>query len=175
MRTLGYHVVISGYGLWLPGDSRGHWSDAWDAQLGFIEPHQLHPGDPVRERIASERMKHPPVRLDGAMTQAVIGAIGRCEADSDWRIVAASIESTYTHLPLTYSSRDIDTTIKWLKDQSVKAVHRETHHAGPVWCKGNWCGVIFDEPAWDNARAYIERHNVRRRAAPRPYEFLSTS
>ena len=49
-QTLGYHIVISGYGLWLPGDERGHWSEAWDAELGFIEPHALHAGDPVRKR-----------------------------------------------------------------------------------------------------------------------------
>ena len=27
--TLGFHYVKSGYGLWLPGDDRGHWSEAW--------------------------------------------------------------------------------------------------------------------------------------------------
>ncbi len=47
-RTIGYHLVKSGYGLWLPGDTRGHWSSAWDEQIGFFEPHHLHAGDPVR-------------------------------------------------------------------------------------------------------------------------------
>ena len=42
--TLGYHYVKSTYGQWLPGDERGHWSTAWDAQIGFIEPHMLHRG-----------------------------------------------------------------------------------------------------------------------------------
>ena len=44
--TLGYHWVKSCFGLWLPGDDRGHWSEAWDDQIGFIEPHTLHDGDP---------------------------------------------------------------------------------------------------------------------------------
>jgi hypothetical protein len=57
--TYGYHIVISGYGVWLPGDERGHWSTAWDEELGFIEPHTLHPGDPVRKRMALERQKQP--------------------------------------------------------------------------------------------------------------------
>jgi len=46
-QTIGYHLVKSGFGLWLPGDERGHWSEAWDAQLGYIEPHTLHPGDVI--------------------------------------------------------------------------------------------------------------------------------
>ena len=57
LRTIGFHIVISGYGLWLPGDERGHWSDAWDEELGFVEPHTLHAGDPVRKRMAEERQK----------------------------------------------------------------------------------------------------------------------
>jgi hypothetical protein len=24
--TIGYHIVKTGYGLWLPGDERGSWS-----------------------------------------------------------------------------------------------------------------------------------------------------
>ena len=172
-KTLGFHVVVSGYGLWLPGDGRGHWSEAWDADLGLIEPHQLHPGDPVRLRIARERTKHASVRLDRSMAAAVAGAIGRCAAASDWTAEAAAIEATHTHLLLTYSTRDIGATIKWLKDQSTKAVHAETAHQGPVWCKGNWCTFVFDHAAWKNARTYIERHNVRRGLGPRPYDFLA--
>jgi REP element-mobilizing transposase RayT len=171
-RTLGYHIVISGYGLWLPGDDRGHWSEAWDEELGFIEPHTLHAGDPVRKRMAEERRKYPAVRLDEAMRSLVIETITRCRAESDWRMAAASIEPTHTHLLLTYSDRDIDHTVKWLKDQTTKAIHRQTKHCGPVWCKGRWRSFIFDIDVWRNTQAYIERHNERRGEHPRPYPFI---
>jgi hypothetical protein len=131
-QTLGYHIVISDYGLWLPGDERGHWSEAWDAELGFIEPHKLHPGDPARKRMAEERQKHPAVTLNDLMRTAVADAIGDCRVDSDWQIAAGSIESTHTHLLLTYSKRNVDTMVKWLTDQATKAIHRDTAHAGPV-------------------------------------------
>ena len=171
-RTLGYHIVISGYGLWLPGDERGHWSEAWDHDVGFIEPHTLHAGDRVRRRMAEERQRHPPVRLDAAMQAVVIDTIPQCCADSNWQIAAASIEPTHTHLLLTYTEREIDTTIKWLKDRMTKAIHRQTQHTGPVWCKGRWRSFVFDDEVWTNTRAYIERHNTRRGIAPRPYPFL---
>ena len=128
VQTIGYHIVLGGYGLWLPGDHRGHWSDVWDDLIGFTEPHTLHPGDPVRRRMAEERMVNPPTRLDGAMIAAVTGAFGRCAADSDWNVAAASVEPTHTHLLLTYTVREIDRTVKWLKDQMTKAVHRNTSH-----------------------------------------------
>ena len=171
-RTIGYHIVISGYGLWLPGDERGNWSEMWDEELGFIEPHMLHAGDPVRKRMAEERQAHLPVRLDVRMQVVVAETIERCRGESDWQIGAASIEATHVHLLLTYSERDIDNTVKWLKDQMTKAIHHATDHTGPVWCKGRWRSFIYEQVVWRNTRAYIERHNERRKIGPRPYSFI---
>jgi REP element-mobilizing transposase RayT len=171
-RTLGYHIVISGYGLWLPGDGRGHRSEAWDEELGFIEPHKLHPGDPVRKRMAEERQKHSAVRLNGEMQQTVIDTMTRCQSESNWQIAAASIEPTHIHLLLTYSERNIDSTVKWLKDQARKAIHHDTSHTGPVWCKGRWRSYIFEDEVWENTQLYIQRHDERRGEALRPYSFI---
>jgi hypothetical protein len=82
------------------------------------------------------------------------------------------VESTHTHLLLTYTERDIDLTVKWLKDQTTKAVHRQTAHTGPVWCKGRWRGFLFDPLMWKNTRRYIERHNEHRGESPRPYAWV---
>ena len=172
--TLGFHIVKSGYGLWLPGDVRGSWSAAWDKKIGYYEPHMLHPGDPVRERMAQERMKHRPVRLNAEMISAVEHAIDECVTKSagGLRIVAAAIESTHMHLLIPFHSRNIDVTAKWIADQTTKAVHRHTQHAGPVWCKGKWRSYIFEEFLWENIWEYIERHNTRHGRSARPYSFL---
>jgi len=171
--TLGFHLVIGGYGLWLPGDDRGHWSTAWDRRIGYVEPHHLHEGDPTRQRMAAELMKHPPTRLSGAMMSIVAQSIGKCEAESEWQIAAASIEPTHIHLLLTYSRRPIDNTVKWLKDQATKAVHRGTCHDGPVWSEGKWRSYIFSMETWENTTRYIEYHNERRGEGPCPYDFIT--
>jgi len=173
--TLGYHYVKSTYGQWLPGNERGSWSAAWDDQIGFIEPHMLHPGDPVRLRMAEERMKHPPVRLTNTMIDVVAATIAECVAVSadGLAVAAAAIEPTHLHLLIPYSGRDIDNTAKWLADRMTKAIHRQTAHSGPVWCKGKWCSYVFDQANWDSAKEYIERHNVRRGRHARPYAFLT--
>lgn len=173
--TLGYHWVKTCYGLWLPGNARGHWSEAWDEQIGYFEPHMLHAGDPVRLRMAQERMKHPEVKLSPAMIGVVERVLGECEASSPWNIVAASIERTHTHLLITYSGLDFHRTAKWLSQQTTKAIHRETPHAGPVWGKGDWTVYLFDVGYFRNVKRYIERHNVRRGVGARPYPFLSES
>lgn len=122
--------------------------------------------------MAMERMKFPPTRLTAEMMRIVADTVGICAAQSPWRITAASIEATHTHLLITYSGRDIYNTTKWLADQTTKAIHRQTDFQGPVWCKGNWCSFIFDDKRWSNVKAYIERHNLRRGLAAVPFAFI---
>jgi hypothetical protein len=163
-RTIGYHLVKSAYGLWLPGEDRGSWSAAWDDQIGFYEPHTLHPGDPIRQRMAAERMAHPPVQFTDEMMATITQSLRDCIAKSNGGLIvdAFAIETTHMHLALPYTGRDIDNTAKWLADQTTKAVHRNTPHPGPVWCKGCWRTFIFEDDNWQNVLTYIERHNTRR-------------
>jgi REP element-mobilizing transposase RayT len=174
-RALGYHLVKTTYGTWLPGDSRGHWSSAWDEEIGYFQPHHLHEGDPVRQRMAEERMKHPPALLDAAMIDAVADAVARCAAESDWKVAAATIEPTHMHLLMTPTARDVEKTAKWIAQETTKAVHKETSFAGPVWCGGKWLGFIFDADHWENTRVYIERHNIRRGLPARPWDWIVPS
>lgn len=174
-RTLGYHVVKSGYGLWLPGDDRGHWSEAWDDDLGLIEPGTLHAGDPVRLRMARERLAHPPVTLTPPMIRVIADTLAGLVTRSrgGLAIAAAAIERTHTHLLIPYTGRDIDHTVKWIADQTTKAIHRHTDHAGPVWCKGRWRTFVFEASHWNNTTAYIRRHNTRRGLPPDPFPFIT--
>ena len=172
MRTIGYHIVKTAYGMWLPGDQRGSWSTAWDEQIGFMDPHTLQPGDPVRLRMSAERMKHPVVRWSPDMLATMERALAQCMAESDWRIAAASLEPTHIHLVLTYTAGDIDQTCKWIADRCTKAIRRDCGHTGPIWAKGKWCGFIYDATTWKNAVQYVQRHNIRRRVGPRPYVFF---
>ena len=144
MQTIGFHLVKTGYGLWLPGDWRGHWSSAWDEMIGYYESHQLHDGDPMRERMAREQMKHRPTRFTGPMQDAIADAVGGCVAASDWQIAATAIESTHMHLLITYTPRDIHGVAKWIAQETTKAVHRQTDFAGPVWCEGKWLNYVTE-------------------------------
>ncbi|MCI0332473.1 MAG: transposase [Planctomycetes bacterium] len=172
-RTIGYHIVKSAHGLWLPGDTRGHWSSAWDEQIGYFDPRHLHAGDPARERMAKERMKHPPTRFSPAMIEAVASAVGECAGSSDWQVAAAAIESTHMHLLLTYTERDVDGTAKWIAQVTTKSVHKTTSSSVPVWCEGKWLEFIYDQSHWENLQRYIERHNLRRGLPLKPWNWIS--
>jgi REP element-mobilizing transposase RayT len=106
------------------------------------------------------------------MMEAAAAAVGACCHDSDWRVVAASIESTHMHLQLTFTPRDIGNTAKWISDQCTKAIRRRAGFEAKVWAKGRWLQYIFDADHWDRLLAYIERHNMRRGLPAKPYPWI---
>ena len=165
--------MLSAYGQWLPGDARGSWSAAYDQQLGFVEPHQLHPGDPVRHRMASERMTQSAVRFTAPMQNAILNAVARCVAVSDWQIAAFTLEPTHAHLLLAYTGRPIESTVKWLKQSCTRAVHKQTDHLGKVWCEGSWRVFVFNAGQWNATMRYIDNHNVHRVGVTNPYKFVT--
>ena len=171
--VIGYHIVKTTYGTWLPGDERGSWSEGWDDRLGYFGAHRLHDGDARRERMARARMKCEPVVLTAGMVRAVTGAVGACAERSSWEVGALAIEPTHMHLLITCSGLDVDRTARWIGQMTTKAVHRDTDHAGVVWSKGSWRGYVRDAKQWQSTAAYIERHNVRRGLAARPYGFIA--
>jgi REP element-mobilizing transposase RayT len=125
--------------------------------------------------MAAERMTHPPTVLDDRMIDAVAMAVANGAAASDWRVAAAAIERTHMHLLLTATSRDVERTVKWISQQTTKAVHRETAFAGPVWSEGRWLEYVFDDGHWENLRRYIERHNERRGLPAAPWQWVDAA
>ncbi|MEM7576868.1 MAG: hypothetical protein AAF328_05265 [Planctomycetota bacterium] len=162
MLTLGVHLVKSAFGQWLPGDERGHWSPAWDKQIGFSPSHRLNAGDPVRLAMAQRAMTRRSVTWTPVMIQIFARTLRSCAEDSDWSPAALSIEPTHLHALIRGLDRDADITIKWVSDRMTKAVRRETGYAGPVFAKGRWRCFVFDEEQWINTLNYITRHEGKR-------------
>src|SRR2546430_12914156 len=78
---VGYHIIFSAYGFWLPNDPRGSWSDfvgSWDLfrygrATTTTERHSVaHRGHDRSLRLAGKSaLKRPPVQLTGIQARAV--------------------------------------------------------------------------------------------------------
>lgn len=175
---LGYHVVKTAYGRWLPGDERGSWSEAWSAGRGFYGAHQFHAGDEARRMIATARMRYAPATLTEEVQCAVEHAVSDCvnSANGKLRIIAAAMEPHHMHLLIAFEGEHpVSSTVRWLFHKATRKVHATTSHTGPVWVKNHWCGEIENDVQWDNAIEYIEQHNVRAGRQRRPYSFLTAT
>lgn len=172
MSVIGYHLVKTTYGTWLPGDARGHWSSIQDDDGRYIEHRKLHGGDEERRAHAQQQMKAPPTYLSAEMMTVIEEVLVECAASSEWKIAAGAIEPTHLHLLITDCGRRMENTVTWLSHRLTMAIRKQTGFLGPLWTHGHWCETIADGSHWQNLIVYIENHNVRRGVGPRPYKFL---
>ncbi len=156
--SIGAHIIKTAYGQWLPGDPRGHWSAAWNPEQGHHNPHQLNPGDPIRQKQAADRMNHPPTIWSTPIRQTIAETIQACANQSDWSTAALAVEPTHFHLAVTPSPTKLDSTCKWLAQEVTKAIRAEHNHPNPTFAKGKWAAVITEDTHWHNALNYINRH-----------------
>src|SRR4051794_14660183 len=107
--VLGYHVIFSAYGFWLPNDPRESWSEfvgAWELFLAggkattTDETCSLaHRPHDRRRRLAAKRvLKLPPVRFTGVQARAVGRGFAGYAAESGLPVWACSILPEHVHL-----------------------------------------------------------------------------
>ena len=161
---IGHHVVKSGHGLWLPGDERGSWRKEWDQQIGEHGSTRFAVGDPIMERMARERLKHPPVTWTLQIQRRMFATLRRLVAESggELNIPALAIEETHLHLLVKASRHPIESTARWISHQLTIDIQAMPGHRGPVFAEGRWRGWIRDDRHWEEAYAYIQSHNTRR-------------
>ena len=78
--VLGYHIILSAYGFWLPNDPRGSWSDTIRVYelLRFGPASKVQttrsvantPHDCALRIAAKQALRHKPVRFSGLQARA---------------------------------------------------------------------------------------------------------
>src|SRR6185437_15990785 len=105
---VGYHVIFSTYGFWLPNDPRGSWSDfvgSWELfRYGPATKttetrslaHREH--DQARRKAAKSELKYPPVRFTGLQARAVARGFARYVERTGLPVWACAILRDHVHL-----------------------------------------------------------------------------
>lgn len=182
--VIGYHLVWTAYGWWLPNDPRGsmsrHIASDVIAQLG-----ELHYGrkrvQPASRDIrsfyerAQEVLKFPLLRFSDPERVAI--ADGFAEAVSTYRYTcyACAIMPDHVHL-LIRKHRDLaETMIAHLQKASFQHVIEwgERHCDHPVWGGSGW--KVYEDSVEDMRRTvgYIEDNPVKARMPAQRWEFVT--
>ena len=106
--TLAHHLIISAYGIWLPNDPRGSWSDivlAWElAKFGEatkVETRQsvaAAPHDRKLRKEAKEALKYPAVIFTGVQARSIGTGFATYLKRSGVVVWACSILPDHVHL-----------------------------------------------------------------------------
>src|SRR5436190_10952887 len=107
--VLGYHIIFSAYGFWLPNDPRGSWSDfvgAWELFLAAGKATKTderrsvarRTHDRERRLAAKESLSRPAVQFSGVQARAIGRSFADYVAKSALPIWACSILPEHVHL-----------------------------------------------------------------------------
>ncbi len=168
---VGYHVIFSTYGFWLPNDPRGSWSDfvgSWDlfrygGATTTAETHSLAYGEHDRaKRIASKKaLQYPPVLFNGLQARAVARGFALYAARSGLPVWACSIMPDHVHMVLGRSHLRVEQTVIQLKASATlelekEGIHplakyrREGRRTPKAFARGEWKVFLDPDDVWRN-------------------------
>jgi REP element-mobilizing transposase RayT len=185
--VIGFHVILTAYGFWLPNDPRGSWSDfvgAWElvrfGRATKTDERRSLAGEPHDRRTrvrAKQVLKYPAVRFTGRQARAIGRGFDALVNRSALSICACSILPEHTHLVVGQHRYPIEQIANLLKGAATRQLMSEgLHPFGALrekcgrlphaWARGLW-KVFLGTPA-DVRRAvrYVE-DNPSREGLPR--------
>ena len=136
--VLGYHLIITAYGFWLPNDPRGSWSDfvgSWEllrfgpaTKTNSRRSVAARPHDAQLRRAAKQALKYPDVHF----TDAQVRTVGRGFADwvrhNGVTIWACSILPEHAHLVVGRHHYKVEQVANLLKGGSTRALLADGLH-----------------------------------------------
>ena len=183
--VLGYHLILTGYGFWLPNDPRGSWSDV-------VRVFELRPFGPARKvhtkqsiahmshnrakRAAAKRaLKHPAIRFNGEQARAVARGIGEAVEAHALKIHAGTVIPDHVHLVVARHDRlSIEDIGQRIKASATRRWNAERIGFGrSPWAKGQWAVYLNDESAVRRAIRYVEDNPVRAGLRRQRWNFLT--
>jgi len=191
---LGFHVIFSTYGFWLPNDPRGSWSDSvrcWEL-VRFGAATKVNTRASVADvehdrklRWAAKRaLKYPEVHLTGQQAQAVGFGFRDAVQESDYIIHACSILPQHVHMVLGPHSRRIQRIVGHLKARATQQlIERGLHPLSKFvelngttpspWGRKCWKVFLYHERHLLRAIRYVERNPKKERKPQQNWSFIT--
>ena len=182
--VIGYHLIMTAYGWWLPNDPRGSTSRCVASDV-IAELGELHFGrkrmQPASREVrefyerAAEVLRFPLLEFDQNTREAIAEAFNRCLVEQRYTCYGCAILQDHVHLLIRKHRHLAEDMIQNLQQCSAERVRsqglRGRDH--PVWVQGGW-KVFLDEP--DDIRRtinYIHRNPPKHRLAEQRWVFVT--
>jgi REP element-mobilizing transposase RayT len=191
---LGWHLIFSAYGFWLPNDERGSGSERVRAQHIYDaggEATKVHtrysvaarPHNVRLRRLAKHALKYPEVQLSGIQARAVGRGIGAIAPKLQLVIHACAIMPDHVHAVVARHEFDGDDLIACLKRAGTRGMNMEGLHPlksyaranGKLpspWAGGSWNVMLFTPEQMRAAIRYVEQNPVRAGLKPQQWSFV---
>lgn len=181
---LGFHIIMTGYGHWLPNDIRGSGSTGVASErLRELGP--VHFGrkavQPPREELkrflrnAEQRLDFPVIWFDDAMRRAIGEGVDAAVRRGGYTCYACSVLRNHLHCVIRRHRDDADVICEKISDATMDALRafRSDLAEHPVWGRDN-CKKFKDtiESMW-NAVRYVEGNPEKEGLSAQHWRFVT--
>jgi REP element-mobilizing transposase RayT len=177
MPVIGFHVIVTAYGFWLPNDPRGSWSDfvgAWELlRFGRATKVTTHrslasvPHDREQRLAAKRALKYPPVRFTPEQIKSIAKGFARAAKESGYVVYACAILHDHAHLVIGRHERTVEQLTAHLKAFATRQLRADNVHpfepharedgsVTSVWAEGLWKVFLFTEAEMRRAIKYVQ-------------------
>jgi REP element-mobilizing transposase RayT len=192
---LGWHLIFSCYGFWLPNDQRGsgstrvraqHIYDAGGDATKVYTTRSVadRPHDVRLRRLAKEALKYPAVKLSGVQARAVGRGIANICPKAGLTIHACAIMPDHVHVAVAAHEMDGAEIIACVKRAGTRGMNDEGIHPmrdspranGSLpspWAGGGWKVMLFTADQMRGTIRYVERNPVRAGLKPQRWSFVA--
>ncbi len=184
LSAIASHLILHGYGHWLPNDPRGSGSEelreAKFADLGPIHHGRKRvqpPRDELRRfcRAAAPRLEFPLLWLDDAKRQAVGESFARVAASRRYTVWACAILGNHAHLCVRRHRDDPAMIWRALAEEAGTSLRRfaDVSDDHPIWSNRPY--KVYLKTSHDVKRvvAYIEQNPVKEELAAQSWSFVT--
>jgi REP element-mobilizing transposase RayT len=182
LMVLGYHVIFTAYGFWLPNDPRGSWSDfvgSWElfrfgpaTKVTTRRSVAARPHDRALRLAAKQALKYPPVHFSGIQARAIGHGFAESIRRGGVMLWACSILPEHVHLVIARHTCKIEWVVNHLKGEATRALRQEQLHPFAAylapdgtlpmcWARKLW--KVFLDSVEDVQRAirYVEHNPIK--------------
>ncbi len=181
--VIAYHLILTGYGHWLPNDPRGSMSEEVAAGKLFPlgAPHygrkRVQPQrDELRafQRKARALLEHDPIWFDPAKRQAIAEAFGEVVRARRYTCYACAILSNHAHLVIRKHRDKAETMMRELEIASTTRLCRfaDVPNDHPVWSGRPYKRFLDTPKAAARTIRYVEDNPGKSRLPRQTYDFV---
>ena len=179
---LGWHLIFSTYGFWLPNDERGSGSSRVRAQhiyeaggeatkINTRHSVARRPHDVRLRRLAKEALKYPAVELSGIQARAVARGIAAIVPKVGLVVYACAIMPDHVHLVVARHPLNGDELLACVKRAGTRGLNEEGLHPMRPYARANgrlpspwgargWKVMLFSREDMLSRIRYVERKPV---------------
>jgi REP element-mobilizing transposase RayT len=192
---LGWHLIFSAYGFWLPNDERGSGSLRVRAQhifdaggeatkVGTRHSVAYRAHDVRLRKLAKQALKYPAVTLSGLQARAMARGIQAVAPKIGLTIHACAIMPDHVHIVVARHRLDGDELIACLKRAGTRGLNDEGLHPmrnhprangrlPSPWAGRGWKVMLFTPEQMVAAIRYVEQNPLRAGFRPQRWAFVA--